>query len=296
MSDTILRGLDAADPLAFLAALGVLRVVSRTHPSARLRWVQEGQWFAALEAPDDGIDIEGLIEEDVERWREGHPALDFAVGADRKIQDLKHPPNEFRSLMRTVRDHPEAAAFVAAYATGVVVDGTGQTKPTSFHLTAGRQLFMDAILSVRDGVDRDDLAEALHGPWEGRVGPKNPRWRAGSERSRALLSFDPSKDKAATVVGAVWLAFQGLPFFPAMPVGSRVRTTGFTGRGRNEVFTWPVWSVGLTARETRVVVGLSGLQEMPQSERDARGIRRAYRARVLRSAQGYGNFAAAEPV
>lgn len=294
MNDVRMTTLDAADPLGFLAALGVLRVVSRADPSARLGWTRDGNGSALLRTNEP--DVVDTLLLDVDRWREGHPAVDFAVNADRKVQDLKHQPEEFRALMRQLVSDADAAEFVAAYATGVAVDGSGQTKPTSLHFTAGQQRFMDAILDLRASVTREDLEEALYGPWRGRVGPKDTRWRAASERSRALLSFDPGKQKSPTVAGAAWLGFQALPLFPVVPRGGRAVTTGFTGRGKNEQFTWPVWSEPLCLSEVRVLLGQSDLVQMNNRERDGRGIGQVLRSDVVRNSQGYGNFSASQPV
>src|SRR5690606_4656684 len=203
--------LDAFDPLGFLAALGVLRIVARTNRSARLKWVEEGTYSPVL-VTEEAVDLVEVLFQDLQRWRQGHPAMDFAAGAERKIQDLKHQPAEFRALMRDLVQDSEAAEYVAAYATGVAVDGSGrQTKPTALHCTAGQQRFMDAVLNLRDEVAREALREAVEGPWIGRAGPKDLRWRAASERSRALLWFDPSKEKARTLPGSYWLAFHALP-------------------------------------------------------------------------------------
>lgn len=294
MRDATLKALRASDPLGFLAALGTLRVVARTCPAATLRWTQEGEWRPVLAVPED-VDVVDALWRDVERWRGGHRAIDFARDAPRKVQDLKHPPDEFRVLMRRVSGDPQAEPFIAAYATGVAVDTSGQTKPTAFHLTAGQQRFMDPVLSALDTVTREDLREAVFGPWEPREG-KSLRWRAASERSRALLSYDPGKTETTAVVGAEWLAFQALPFYPAVPRGRHVLTTGFTGRGRRQVFTWPVWSSALAPDEVRVTLGMSGVGEMDGAERRARGIVRVFQAGVVRSSQGYGNLSAARPV
>lgn len=295
MNVTRLTGLDAADPLGFLAALGVLRVTAHTEPAVQLRWERNGRWLPELRTPAP-LDPVRLLFADAERWREGHPAIDFAVGADRKEQDLKHPPAEFCKLMLELVRHPEAAEFVAAYATGVAVDGSGQTKPTSLHLTSAKQRFMAAVLDLRDGVTRGDLEEAVYGPWVARVGPKNMRWRAASKRSRALLSFNPGNDKPSTVVGASWLAFQSMPLFPVVPVGRRAVTTGFTGRGKNEQFTWPVWSPWLELSEVRVLLGQREIDQLSPAERRRRGIAQILRSDVVRSDQGYGNFSASRPV
>lgn len=281
--------------MGFLAALGVLRVVSRHHPDARLAWIRDGTWLATLHTRDD-IDLIALLASELDRWRGGHPALDFAVGADRKVQDLKHQPDAFRELMRSLVADAEASEFVAAYATGVAIDGTGQTKPTSLHFTAGQQRFMDAVLDIRDSVTREDFEEALHGPWIGRAGPKDTRWRAASDRSRALLSFDPSKEKARTLPGAAWIAFQAMPLFPVVPVGLRAVTTGFTGRGKREQFTWPIWSDQLSLAEIRTLVGLQEIGQMTAAQRESLGVAAIFQSRVVRNPQGYGSFSVSEPV
>jgi hypothetical protein len=295
MNETRMTALDAADPLGFLAALGALRIVTRDEPEARLRWLHDGSWSAVLQTPEP-VDLVQILLADLERWRLGHPAVEFAVNAERKVQDLKHQPEDFRALMLRLATDPEAAEFVAAYATGVAVDGSGQTKPTSLHFTAGQQRFMDAVLDLRAGVTREDLEEALYGPWIGRVGPKDTRWRAASERSRALLSFDPGKEKSSTVAGAAWLAFQAMPLFPVVPNGQRAMTTGFGGRGKSEQFTWPVWPVPLSLCEVRVLLGLADAAELSGWERQRRGIAQVFRSDVSRNPQGYGNFSASRPV
>ena len=295
MTEHFLAGLDGSDPLGFLAALGLLRVTTHVAPEARLRWVDDGGFRASLTVPDE-LDPVRCVTDDLERWRAGHAAVDFAVDAHRKVQDLKHPPADFRALMRSVAGDAEAAGFVAAYATGVTVDGSGQTKPTSLHMCAGKQRFMDAVLSLRAEVTPDDIAEALHGPWKGRVGPKNLRWRAAAERLRALLSFDPSKESAATIAGANWLAFQALPLFPTVPRGRKtMTTTAFVGRGKREQMVWPIWAPPLSLPEVRTILGTASLTDLKPIPRRARGIVRVFEAAVVRSDQGYGSFAAATP-
>lgn len=297
--ERILSGLNGSDPLGFLAAIGLLRVVSRFDAEAKLRFVPSGRWIPTILTAHPS-ELEDLVLEDLARFRTSHPALDFARHSeDRKVQDLKPPPDVFRNFMRNVASHEEGAAFFAAYATGVAVDSSGQTKPTSFHLTAGQQRFMDAVLDILEHVTRDDLVEALNGPWTGREGVKNLRFRAASERLRALVSFDPSKASIRTQVGAYWLAFQALPCFPCVPVGLRVRTTGISGGGKNESFTWPIWTVPLTHFGVRALVGLRDLKEpsrLTAHVRSRYGIGEIFTAKIDRNSQGYGNFAAPDPV
>jgi hypothetical protein len=62
MSHTLnLTGLDGANPLAFLAALGALRLADQVYEGrCRLSWASAGAWVPALEVPD-GVTAEGLV-------------------------------------------------------------------------------------------------------------------------------------------------------------------------------------------------------------------------------------------
>ena len=170
MNEIRLTGLEAADPLGFLAAIGVLRLLARQDDGARLSWARDGTWTAVVHTTGDGTVLDSL-EVEAARFRHGHPATEFARHGDRKVQDLKHPPDEFRTLMRALGGDFEAAEFVAAYGTGVAVDGRQQNKPTSFHFTAGQQRFMDAVLDL--------CAQAADVARRRRGRPHRDGWRHG---------------------------------------------------------------------------------------------------------------------
>lgn len=297
MTEYQLPGLVGSRPLGFLAAMGLLRLGSRVDVQSRLRWQGDRGWAAVISLPD-GVDPVDMVMQDHARWVD-HPALAFSAGADRKIADLKHPPHKFRELMRKaqVADEPEFMDFVAAYATGVTVDGSDQTKPTALHFCAGQQVFLGQIARIRGDLLVDDVREALYGPWVGREGAASARWRAGADRSRALLAFDPGKTKGTSVVGAEWLAFLSLPTFPVVPLGLRaMATTACEGSGKRYHFTWPLWSDPCSFEESKSLIGTRDLAQQDASWRAARGVDLVFRSEIIRSSQGYGNFAPANPV
>src|SRR5262249_23362482 len=54
MNTLELTGLDGANPLAFLAAVGTLRLLEPALPGGcRMRWVRKGKWLPLLELSDD---------------------------------------------------------------------------------------------------------------------------------------------------------------------------------------------------------------------------------------------------
>src|SRR5690625_6884028 len=77
-SDLVLTGLDGANPLAFLAALGTLRIATRAWPDRRVRlgWtIAEGGWRPLLRAEPGGT-----REELVEVITAGIPSVEGRLG------------------------------------------------------------------------------------------------------------------------------------------------------------------------------------------------------------------------
>jgi hypothetical protein len=77
MSDitVVLTGLDGANPLAFLAGLGVLRVLdhrARQHvrPLPRLSWLNEGCWRPVIHGVHNIDAVIGELLEDKETWKD----------------------------------------------------------------------------------------------------------------------------------------------------------------------------------------------------------------------------------
>lgn len=301
MKKHILTGIDGANPLAFLAALGLLRVLEqRFAGEARLAWRDEGRWRPEITWPDDGPDLVNLVLADRERWRTGDAAAALRLGYEKdkskQVHDLKPAPARFRSFVAQAAaawpGNVAWAEFAAAYATEAGRDSSGNTKPTAFHFTAGQQAFLDMVIELRDGLTAAHIQEALDGPWLYASRLPLLRWDVSGERLYALLGFDPATDKAQGVPGADWLAFQGMSFFPTHPRGTNTLTTGFEGKGKEPFFIWPLWTVPITASVVRSLLGMK-LGELSPSEQKAMAIGVLLRSKARRSDRGYGNFSAA---
>jgi hypothetical protein len=316
-----LTGLDGANPLAFLAALGTLRVLAhraRQHsrPPPRLSWSDEGCWRPVIHGPPSIDAIVGELLEDRDTWADDAA---FLLAYDETGEQLVDPRKEKGKFTRDLKPKPAAMrAFVedlaklaamesvagevlrarrsldtaAVFGSEIVQDNNGNTKPTAFHFTAGQQQFMKAIAELQAGVGAADFEEALAGPWRRESTLPNMSWDATNARLYALRSTNPSGDKKTTVAGADWLAFVGLGMLPSFPCGKRLLTTGVKGGWKDSTFTWPVWRQRATSR----VVGslLRTVEETPAS-RQARGLTSVFSARISRSDQGgYGTFAPAD--
>jgi len=296
MNELTLTGLDGSNPLGFLAALGLLNVLSDRvegdSSPARLAWRDEGAWRPVLVSSESGIpDLVGVLRSDLDTWKEA-PVLQLRYEKKAaKAWDLKPPPEVFSSFLHRIVDSGDRRAidFVSAFAAEGALDNNGATKPTSLHFTAGQQQFLEMIdLLVRNVTD-DDLGNALVGPWRyDRDLRAVLNWDCTASRDYALRASDPAKLKLGNP-GADWLGFRGLSFLRVFASRGRLLTTGCHGEWKTGRFRWPLW-IHPIERET--VRTLLTLNEFLLQERRLRGVPVVFECVIRRSDQGgYGSFA-----
>lgn len=291
-----LVGLDGSSPLGFLAGLGLLRLV----PGARLGFSEDGSFRAFVCGPDTSESgIRDLIAADAlasgssgAAWRFTYTKASTKKQGPQVVADLKPPPVDFRAFLATCVEawlvgHDEPAGYGAAYGTDVAVDGKGNTKPTALHFTAANQTFLGAVEGIRSSLTREWIETSLFLGYGDRPGG-NLRWDPASERNWALMPANPIEEGTCVNAPLEWLAFRGLPLLPCFPRGSKVITSGVSGRGTHMTFTWPLWSVPASLRTVRsaLVVDWSGRAK----DRVACGIFALCSSAIRRSSQGFGNF------
>lgn len=299
-----LEGLDGYNPLAFMAACGLVRVLDEASLApARLAWLPEGRAVATLEIEAAPEQIVAAVMTHRDSWR-GCPELAIAYEKGGKtIRDLKPPPAQFRqfTLAALATARPGAyrhADFTAGFGSPAATDNTGQTKPTAFHFTAGQQKFVEMVLGLVEGLQAEHVEEALFGPWRYEATLPVLRWDVRGERMHALLGYDPARESPTGVPGADWLAFQSLPLFPTFPYQPpsgrvRLQTTGFHRTEGSDHFVWPLWMPPVELSTLRSLLALRGLTELTAVKREAMGVWAVLEARVRRSEQGgYGSFGA----
>ncbi len=291
-----LVGVDGSNPLGFLSALGLLRVV----PGAKLGFSEDGSFQAFVEGIDKSeSDIAMLIAADAEAaanecapWRFTYTKAATKKKGPQKVADLKPPPDDFKKFLATcieawLTGNDEAAGYAAAYGTDIAVDGKGNMKPTAFHFTAANQTFLGAVEAIRASLTQEWVETSLfegHGKRPG----SNLRWDPGAERNWALMANNPNDDGTQVDTPLEWLAFRGLPLLPSFPRGSRIITSGVVGRGDAMTFTWPLWSIPASLPTTRSTIQIDWTGSA--TERAARGILAICSSTIRRTSQGFGNF------
>ena len=290
MSRVILSGMNGANPLGFLASVGLLRVASKKFETARLGFLDDGSYRPFIDGVDEPLDE--LVAEDAESGAGEQPwRLTYGKAekrGEKAVADLKAPPDAFRGFLTRnvaawIAGNGESAAFAAAYGTSTAVDGKGNTKPTAFHFTAANQQFLGTIELTREAIDVEWSRQALFNGNAARPGG-NVRWDPAADRNHALMAENPNTEGTAVCAPLEWLAFNSLPLFPTVPIKTRVFTTAVSGRGDEMVFTWPLWNCAASERT------VASLLRLRVDEWRERGVFASARSTIRRSSQGFGNF------
>lgn len=311
MNDLRLPALDGTHPLAFLAACGVLRVVTEElgHDEAALWFDGEG---ACLRSKLDQESLVGALADYLGRrggaWELGAAGPNELPGFDDLKDELTFWQERFKALRATWLEGDETAgralAFLAAMVTDLVTANDNVTsKPTAFYMTAGQQLFIrlvrelvaELVAAAAPGGTKKkpapprlpvDLSEALLGPWRYGDDTHPMGWDPWCERLYAYQAVSPSKDpRPKSTRAAVWLAFEGLPFFPVTPrpgdFKTTLATTGYSGRRDDVRFCWPVWTSPASCAEVRALVSCSDVVDavVPRNPEHARHAKALLRAR-----------------
>ncbi len=306
MTAHVLTGLDGRNPLALLAAVGLLRVLDdaaevRGGARPRLSFPSPGDSTPTLESTLTFDELVTLVLEDA-RAQSDNLALQLAYTSEGKlvapaagVRDLKPLPVAARAhLQRCAVARPRVAALAAALFSDVVQDRSkGNTKPTAFHFTAGKQLFLEMVEQLRTGITNADVREALIGPWRNSSTLPSLSWDSSSVRLYALRANDPAGEKRGSVAAANWLGVQALEALPAAPRGDELMTTAVRGGWKDSTFRWSLWQPALSFAAVASLLRVDA-RRWTAKERTALGISEVLASDISRSDQGgYGAFSPA---
>jgi hypothetical protein len=246
MSDFVLTGIDGANPLGFLAALGAFRVLDEAG-SAQMFWMQDGgKWTPVLKTKKQPsiLSLARIL-----RARKDAPPLTMA-------NNPQMPVDKFREAVLAAREKWFSGStwdleFIAALGDASVPD---RYKPAINSDTAwrtmsgsGHQHFLKFMNEICKLTSLKQLREALFGPWRYADVDFSMRWDPADDRRYALRWKAPSDEKATNVRGANRLAIEALP--------------RFKGRKSNDTFfTWPIWNVPITLDVCRSLLAHAELQ------------------------------------
>jgi hypothetical protein len=258
-----LRGLDGVNMLAFMAALGALRVLDADHPAVEptLRWELRATWTPILACRCERDTMIDLLHRSL-RQRADLAELNFS-------DNIKQTAEQFGALVEaTARassaERRERLGWLAAFVSeackdpyskeGILADTALRTMQG-----AGHQHFLKTIRSNLATVDPRALAADLFESWTYEAKGACMRWDPADDRDHAYRWRDPSDDKPGAVLGALALAGAAVPIFTVAPQSQELRTLGFGAKGGRRHFTWALWEPPLSARAVRSLLAVEEL-------------------------------------
>lgn len=301
---THLAGLEGTNPLGFLAALGVQVLFESEDQQPRLWWSDD---IIPRALVNSEFDVDRIIEQALlvfPRWLKS-PALNPGFGT--KVDDTaKFIPDQILLYLERTRAPEPGNRLAAALVAEESLDGAGKVaKPTDLYFTAGRLEFLKIARVVLSEVARDEVAEALEGPWSYSSKLSSLGWDSTDDRVYALAPMDPAKDKKLTNPGAEALAILGLsrhPVFAGRDGRGRDRTLTLGCSGpwrRGGTYTWPLWTRPATPHAVRSLLAHTTGDDINKRSHNYRGwgISSIMRSAIRRSDQGgYGTFGPPEVV
>jgi len=281
-----LPGLDAANLLGYMAALGVLRTLRIAEPDAdvRMSWTEAPSWWAPVVHHSSIATADDLTSA-------LHEALTADVNPAWAIaDDLNIAPDEFRDHAQNAvtaarqgrADALRALDFLAAFGSDAsMAKGPKQIiADTEFRTMsgAGHQHFLGFMRDLHESTTAEHLFTALFEAWEYSDEKPSMRWDPNDYRPHALRAEDPSTDPIRTVRGANRLAIEALPLFPTMPrLRNRLHTIAFDS---DSSVHCPVWSDPLEYATVASLLALMG-KERKDDENQRQELRRLQQRGVV---------------
>ena len=296
----VFAGLDGRNPLGFLAAVGAVRTATLAEPDSnwRMKWLErQGTWVPELSAARacSGQELVALLMPALQP--ESTPEFDFdknlAVSPERFGEAAGNAQR--RASLRDRR----YADFMASFGCEALTTRDGKIQDTALRTMsgAGHQHFLGTMRQLVHDTDDRELYESLFASWTYKNKKLGLRWDPQEDRRYALRWDNPSGgDGVPTMRGANRLAVEALPLLPAVPVGRRLETTGFTRHNKAVHLAWPIWESALPVEVIRSLLALGDVQAPTPdwTTLRARGIVEVYRSRRITNDK-YRNFTPAYP-
>lgn len=266
----LLAGLDGGNPLGFLAALGLLRVLTNVPEvvPVRMKWKPAG---GALIPIIQSCSERTLDEDALLHSLTGALASDITKHPVRQLDLLGQAKDDETERRQVFLDRFDEAAggdrmpsdWLAALASDFAPAGAINQLQT-----ARRDYYYGNLTSVIKATKIDHLRRSIFQSWDYadqldnqslHLDPSEDRRHAHQWNKPA---GDPDRKRFGGMLGANRLAIEAIPLFTSLPEAGTLRTVGFTGhRSANTRWTWPLWSVAISLPVVQSLLLLPVLQQ-----------------------------------
>lgn len=253
MNTIRLTGLRGETLLGFLAALGTLRVLTKTIPEAKLAWSDSGGgWVAELHVPDgtlrDADHVTEVVFAILDEQKANHPVLQWERFLGKAFNDESE---FFRASAMTLLSAESGGQedFTSVFSAQISVK-QGESLEHFDHpfRAARRDYYPNNLRSVIANTQLSHLRRTIVLPWDYRDAMDNQSLRLdhGDDRRHAYQwdapSGDPARKKVGCMLGANRLALEAFPLFPCLPKSDGGTAVGFICKSKTYTWvSWPIW-------------------------------------------------------
>lgn len=283
-----LPGLNGANPLAFLAALGVMRILTQ-HDSeykTMMSWNARSAYLSPIihtSSPSifDESTLTQFIIDKLKSFDDHYIKMALDFYSDNSTHNLS---KEIHNKNNSIYDIGWLSALGSSI-TDSSCNNQLQTVRTDY--------FEGNIKSIIQNTDDKHIKRALFQSWDygDALNNQSLHWDPSEDRRHALQwdkpSGDPNRKESGGMLGANRLGFEAIPLFTSFPFGDKLQTIGFTGnKANNTYWTWPIWKYPIQLHTIKSIMTMPDIHETAISPKQIKklkslGIHHLYRSRRI---------------
>jgi hypothetical protein len=216
-----LAALDGSNPLAFLAALGTLRLLDArsSNELIRLRWTRRGVWLPIISGVPETEDALCTMLADAAKGKLPAEELSKLLGKNLTVDERTFENAVREAYVDAFRSDRMKADFIAGFGSEICKEERkDRIEYTDFCFItgSGHQHFLGTMVDLKQNITVEHIRNALFGDWTRNKG-LSMRWDPADAAEYAFRWGDPSGEGASAVWGANVLAVHSLPLFPTQP-------------------------------------------------------------------------------
>jgi hypothetical protein len=240
-----LSGLDGSNPVGFLAALGVSRLLSTSEVKTPplLSWTRGLRPMLHTADLREPAELTSCLIAGLRTIvKEGVADLGDVIKVEAE-QFRKFVTDGYQELSE------RRLLFAAAYGSdGVLDDGKIVPSQLSFSNGQGGKLLLRDFKKLVHFTNTERLRSALFEPWRYDDWDQPTfRWDPTDFRLSAHMAIQAQDAEKRSVGAANALAFVGLSFLVSVPMGGELQTAAFRKISGQLQLTWPLWDAPLNA-------------------------------------------------
>lgn len=261
-------GLNGANPLGFLAAVGLFRhVTEMLEPTIRMKWqIAGGNWSPVFIGAHEALSTEATFLDWLFESLKVEPNSHWLKRLNEIPDDRLGLGTEsvYSSIIETVthRDRLQADWLSCNGSDLCEASSNNQLQ------TARRDYFPESAAAIVSGLTREHLERTMFRIWDyaDPIQKVSLHLEPREDRRHAYQWFRPVGDPTRTLrggmLGANRLAMEAWPLFQSVAVRGDLQTVGFLGTRpmKGIRWTWPLWSSPLSICDATPILNLADLQ------------------------------------